>query len=497
MWRKLIDYLKGGLHRLGILKGLEKISDHKEISMNEEMYDLIEMYKMLYRGYYEPWHHVEYKTVDGMKKRDMDTMNMAKTSAAEMASLVYNEKCEISIGDDENETAEFINDVLKHNKFDKKFQDFLEYSFAMGGMVIKPYHEDGKIKLSFVTADCFIPITWSNETITEGVFINETQKGSKKYTLLEWHTWENGVYTVTNELYESESINELGRKVSLDIIYPGLEPFVGMHKIKKHIFVYFKPNTANNIDVYSPLGIPLYANALSTMKSIDTAFDSFHREFRLGKKRIMVPEAMIRTVIDENGVPQRYFDTSDETYEAFGGDQDETEIHDIKVELRVDEHIAAINALLNLFAMQTGFSSGTFTFDGQSMKTATEVVSEQSKTFKSKQSHEVIIESGLQDLVESILSVAEQYELFTSKDELEITISFDDSIAEDKAAEINKQVQLVQSELQSKKRAIMKIFGVTEDEAMEIIKEIQEEQLKSSPDLDELEKEGAMFGARE
>src|SRR5699024_9022346 len=166
--------------------------------MNEEMYDLIDTYKNLYRGYHKPWHHIEYETIDGTKTRNMDTMNMAKTSAAEMASLVYNEKCEISIGDDENKTAEFINDVLKRNKFDKKFQDFLEYSFAMGGMVIKPYAENNEIKLSFVTADCFIPIAWSNETITEGVFLNETQKGQKKYTLLEWHTWEKGVYTVTN-----------------------------------------------------------------------------------------------------------------------------------------------------------------------------------------------------------------------------------------------------------------------------------------------------------
>src|SRR5690625_4226746 len=177
--------------------------------MNEEMYDLIEMYKDLYRGYHEPWHHIEYQTIDGKQKRKMDTLNMAKTSAAEMASLVFNEKCEISIGDDENETSIFIDDVFKHNKFNKKFQDFLEYSFAHGGMVIKPYVEDDKVKLSFVTADCFIPNAWSNESITEGVFINEFQKGDNKYTHLEWHVWEKGVYTVKNEVYKSQS--EIGR----------------------------------------------------------------------------------------------------------------------------------------------------------------------------------------------------------------------------------------------------------------------------------------------
>src|SRR5690606_10807914 len=126
-------------------------------------------------------------------------------------------------------------------------------------------------------------------------------------------------------------------------------------------FSYFKTNKANNIDLQSPLGISLYANALDTMKAIDTAFDSFHREFRLGRKRIIVPAHMVKTVIDpDTGRAHRYFDDTDETYEAFNsGEMDDNKIQDISVELRVEEHIAAINALLNLFAMQTGFSSGT------------------------------------------------------------------------------------------------------------------------------------------
>src|SRR5690625_3540177 len=233
------------------------------------------------------------------------------------------------------------------------------------------------------------------------------------------------------------------------------------------------------------------------MKAIDTAFDSFHREFRLGKKRIFVPDSMIRTVYDEKRRPKRYFDSSDEVYQGYPGDMDETQIHDIKVELRVDEHVAAINAMLNLFAMQTGFSAGTFTFDGESMKTATEVVSEQSKTFKSKQSHEVIIEAALQELIGSIVAMAELYGMISAPDEYEVSVTFDDSIAEDKSAEIDQQTQLVSARLQSRKRAIVKIHGVTEDEADEILQEILDEEKRESPDLEDLEAEGATFGDRE
>src|SRR5690625_322099 len=164
---------------------------------------------------------------------------------------------------------------------------------------------------------------------------------------------------------------------------------------------------------------------------------------------------MIRTVYDEKGRPQRYFDSSDEVYQGYPGDMDETKIHDIKVELRVNEHIAAINAMLNLFAMQTGFSAGTFTFDGESMKTATEVVSEQSKTFKSKKSHEIIIEAALQELIGSIVDLGQLYGLVSAPDDYGVTVTFDDSIVEDSAAEETRQIQLVTNKLQSKKRAIM------------------------------------------
>src|SRR5690625_1045870 len=122
--------------RLGLTKNIESVAKHKDIYINETMYNNIDIWQALYAGYYSKWHDVRYQTIDGPKSRKMMTLNMAKTSAAEMASLVYNEKCEISIDDDT--VAEFVNDVFKNNKFDKKFQDFLEYSFAHSVMAIKP-----------------------------------------------------------------------------------------------------------------------------------------------------------------------------------------------------------------------------------------------------------------------------------------------------------------------------------------------------------------------
>ncbi|WP_412675547.1 phage portal protein [Bacillus mycoides] len=468
---------------MGLIKGIKKVTDNRKITIDEESYKQIDVWKAIYSGHFSEWHNLKYQTIEGQKQRRMASLNMGKVVTQEMASLIFNEKCSINISDEA--LFDNIKNVLDDNNFYREFQRYLEYMLALGGMVIKVYWDNG-IKLSYVTADCFVPVSWDNNKVTEGVFINESTKGGKYYTLLEWHliedTQEGAQHVIKNELYESKNKGELGVKVSLSTLYENLEPEVRIDNLSKPMFAYFKPNTANNFDLYSPLGISIYANSLDVLKSIDIAFDSFQREFVLGKKRIIVPASAIKYVTDPiSGQQQRYFDASDEVYEAMKFEENQ-DIKDISVELRVEEHKAAINALLNYYSMQTGFSTGAFSFDGQGVKTATEVVSENSKTFKTKQSHETIIEDGIRDLVDIIIEVSSLYDEFESTDEYEVTVTFDDSIAEDQTAEINKQVTLVMNGLTTKKLAIMKIHGVSEEEAKKIVEEITEENRMALPE---------------
>ncbi|WP_438310828.1 phage portal protein [Sporosarcina sp. FA9] len=496
MFKSMMSKIKAVMQKMGLVRNIKRLSDIKEIPINDEYYQRIAQWKALYQGNAE-WHDLEYTTINGPKKRRMATLNMPKVLSQEMATLIFNERCGINI--DDKDLAEHIDGILKDNKFNKHFQDYLEYQFALGGMVIKPYFQDGEIKLSYVTPDCFIPVAWDNKGIFEAVFTNQTRKGQKVYTHLEWHLRESDEYVIKNELYVSENATELGKKVPLDTLYPKLEDEVRVKGIKRSLFVYFSPNTANHIDMTSPLGVPIFSHALDTLKSLDVAYDSFEREFRLGKRRIIVPAAAVRTVIDEHGLPQRYFDANDEVYEAMQtGNMDDNKIVDNTVELRVEEHVAAINALLNLLSMQTGFSSGSFAFDGKSMKTATEVVSENSKTFRTKQSHETIVEAGLIELIEVIVQLAELYDVFSRPTgKYGVTVTFDDSIAQDRTTDIKEQAMLLSMGTTSKKLAIMKIHGVTEKEALEILAEIQKEERRSSPDYKEIESEISLFGERE
>lgn len=483
MFTWLINKGKELLYKMGLISGIKKVTDNRKITIDEESYKQIDVWKAIYSGHFSEWHDLKYQTVEGQKQRRMASLNMAKVVVQEMSSLIFNEKCSINISDES--LFDNIKNVLDDNNFYREFQRYLEYMLSLGGMVIKVYYNEG-IKLSFVTADCFVPVSWDNNKVTEGVFINESTKAGKYYTLLEWHlierTSEGPQHVIKNELYVSRNKGELGVKTGLKELYEDLEDEVRINDLSRPTFVYFKPNTANNLDLYSPLGISMYGNSLDVLKSLDIAFDSFQREFVLGRKRIIVPASAIKHVIDpETGMSHRYFDSSDEVYEAMKIEGDQR-IHDISVELRVEEHTAAINALLNYLSMQTGFSTGAFSFDGQGVKTATEVVSENSKTFKTKQSHETILEDCIRDLVDVIVDIAALYGTFSATDDYEVTVTFDDSIAEDQTAEINKQIMLVTSDLTSKKRAIMKVHGVSEEEAEEILKEIQEEKKMIMPE---------------
>ncbi|EAC3914377.1 phage portal protein, partial [Listeria monocytogenes] len=168
--------------------------------------------------------------------------------------LLFNEKVKINIDDEAAE--EFVLNVLKTNGFTKNMERYIEYGEAMGGFVIKVYHDGNKnVKVSFATADCMYPLSNDSENVDECVIANSFHKNDKYYTLLEWNEWHDDVYTVTTELYQSDMPNELGTKVSLKLLFNDIEPVVPLPKFTRPSFIYIKPNIANNKNLTSPLGI--------------------------------------------------------------------------------------------------------------------------------------------------------------------------------------------------------------------------------------------------
>jgi A118 family predicted phage portal protein len=484
------------------------------------------IWKYLYRGLYKPWHVVPVTAVGAKpnETRQLFRLNTAKAVSAELASLVWGEECQFSVStagweEKVNEDGviinpdplkEFIADVLRKNAFGEKLQELIEQGMALGGAAIKVWHdvrrgregnelpETGAIRLGYCMADQFVPLAWDNAQITEGVFISRRARKGWYYTRLEWHRWDGETYTITNELYKADmqrganadSQDILGIRcptAELTELYPGLEPETVI-PVEESLFSYFRTPIANNIDDNSPLGVSIYANALETLHAIDICYDSFVTEFRLGKKKIIVPARFLRAVVDpQTGRQVRYFDPNDETYVGVADDDGTAGIHDISVELRVEEHIAALNALLSILCLQIGFSATTFSFDAQSgLKTATEVVSENSKTYKTIKTVQNQLRPMLEHMVRNIIDVAILYGMEWQGQSVErlaaggyeVKITFDDGVTQDRQTNLNEGVMLVNSGLLSKFTFLTDRKygqGMTEKDALAELERIRQE----------------------
>ena len=487
-------------------------------------------WKMLYRGFYSAWHLVKAPTIaDPEAKRRMAYLNLSKAVCQELAGMVWTDQTDVNLttegAGEEDKLSDFVHKVLEQNNFSVKMLEAIEQAAALGGEALKVWYEvrhdqdgneipdSGRIKIGFCMADQFVPTAWDNAEITEGVFISRIAKNGYYYTRLEWHKWEGLTYVVTNELYRSEIKKNgsqepqdiLGYRYPLNIIYPFLSERTEFTTIEHSLFSYFRTPVANNIDDNSPLGVSIYGNAMETLRALDICFDSFVREFRLGKKRIIVPARMIKTVVDPvSGKSVRYFDATDETYEALSTDDpDSLKIQDNSVELRVEEHVAGINAFLNIFCLQVGLSAGTFSFDAKGgLKTATEVVSENSKTYKTVKNFQNMVTPAIKTLVDNIIMVAGfydvQYEGVSIAREAEkgyeVSVVLDDGITQDRQTNINEGITLVNSRLMSKFKFLTDPKygqGLTEEEAQAELERIASESQVTGMSIDRLNLETA------
>lgn len=440
------------------------------------------LWQNLYRGKDNSLHSTNVNIQGKKSTRQLASLNAPNFICHELASLICNEQMELNFEDDED--WDFIGPILEYNSFITNFQEAIEMMFALGGVATEVFFnsETDKIEINYIQPINIIPIKWdSSKQITEArLKISEERDKEDIYTLYREHKFEKGTYVIENILYKKAVGEEgLGKRWALQDKYPELEDKLYFNNIDKPFFSYCKPNTTNNIDLDCPMGIAIYANAIDTLKALDTAFDSFLKEFRLGYKRILVPDTYLRY---DHTNHQAYFDTDDEVFQGMAG-MDTEKITDVSVALRVEEHIQGINFLLEILATQCGFSVGTFTFDGKSMKTATEVISEQSKTFKTKKSHEILIEKLIRDTIEAIFNLADSLNINNKPKEIDLSIHFDDSIADDTMGTIKQEALKVNSGLTSKKRAIMKVHGVGEDEAEQILFEISEENKTVTPEV--------------
>ena len=446
------------------LKSLGRTSDD-DLSVSVA-YTLIEQWKRIYANIPE-WATYQTNGLTGLKTVTRKLTSSPKTICAELASLIWNEQPQIVV-------SKSLQEVFDNNNFFEEMQKRIEYFAALGGMAVKGYYDVGlkEIKLDFVTAERFVPLSYDSNNITDGQFLdNRTYKGKKYVRIETYHKTETG-YKITNELFNIDN-----KRVPLDTIpeFEGLEAMVEVVTDKK-LFSYIKYPVANNFDMDSPVGISMFANSLGSLEAVDIAYDLLSDEVQLGRKRIIVPDSAMKTIFDpDREAFDRFFDTNDRIYQALHFEENESyKITDNSVEIRADQILTAIDAHLRMIEAQTSFSAGTFSFDvKEGMKTATEVISDNSKTFKTKQATENQIDALIMDTIEIIGAISDIYTL--GVDTAKVDIQWDDSVIEDRNSKAAYQSTLLSSKLTTQVLAIMAVHGVDETKAKAMAEQIRVE----------------------
>lgn len=417
--------------------------------------------------------------------RRMNMLGTAKVLCDRFAAGVMAERPSLVFAD--KKVGEYVRRVLDESNFREKLTERLPYAFAMGGCVFRPYINSGKIGIDCVLGGSFIPLEWDDNGISAACFRSTAVRNGMRYTLLEKRGAENGTAVSEHRLFcardgsaaYSKDGAAFASECALSEVYPELSPRVEYDGISGRLFSVFKVFGANNLYPEIPLGISVFANAADTLRALDVAFDSFAREFILGKKRIIVPSSCVQTVVDiATGEQRQYFDADDEAYVALKCDEEsELKITDNTVELRVDEHIKAINALLNILCFQTGLSVGTFSFDAnEGVKTATEIISRDSRTAATIRVQQNALGGAIEELAREIAALGVYLGELECGVDTSVKVLWQDGIITDENTLIENSVKLVQSGLKSKVTAIMELQRCSYDEAVKEYERIKIEE---------------------
>lgn len=447
-----------------------------------------------YIGQWESWYAGNVKSFhnyfiyNGKKKVNQKrfTMNMAKEISEDWSDILWSEKCEINMKDENSQKQfeELINSLDLYSLINQS----IEKSGALGteSAVVSVYdlvqNEDGmyldvsnaKTRVDLVDIDWIYPLSWNNKGITECAFGSVEYSKGQKYVVCSVHKIaDNGNYVIYNHLFRDSNgnLNEITEE----------EGTMSVFDTKSNIpwFAIFKPLLTNNLFSNSPFGIPHYANAIDNLKAVDISFDALKNEIQDGRKRTFVRADMLNY---DDGTQKMTFDPNDTTvYQLPSGATKDDLIQSDSDSLRTAQQIETLNTNLNILGNKVGFGENHYHFDGTNLSTATAVVSSNNKLFRRKKKLEIGYESAIYDLVRAICYASSTFGTYNINTE-DMVIQFDDSIIEDKEAESNRALREVNAGLMSKVEYREKIFGETPEIAEQEIKKIQEE----NPSIDDL-----------
>lgn len=464
MFDKIINWIKGAINKMFNTVDIAK-DFNIEISTNDELFKLIEVCSNIY-NHKAPWLNEEVKS-----------LNVAKTICEKVAKAV---------------TIEFKSQV-EDKEIDKIYQRFIknirvntEYALAKGGMYFKPFFANGKIKISCIHHDKFIPVKFdSTGELLGAIFIDQITKGNDVYTRLEYQELNDTTLTIKNIVYKgNKSSSTLGKRINLSQVqeWSELQEQSQIENVNRLLGGYFKIPIANTTDNTSPAGVPIIANAIEILEEIDKQFSRTLWEYEGSELALDVDITAFKK--NKNGDYQlpkgkkrlfRLLDLGDEkTWNVFSPAIRDTALFN------------GLNELLRQAESQCGLSFGVLSKETSIAKTATEINSSKQDYYVTVSDIQGALQTALEDLVYAIDVLMTLYKI-PHKTTPDISFDWDDSIIVDSEKKQSQSLVERNAGLIDDVEYFVQTRDYSEDEAIAYVEKMRKRAPKEKISDEEME----------
>ena len=411
------------------------------------------------------------RTLNGIPY-EMSRLNFGKRCCSDDANLC--EVLEINAGD--GEQADFVANVLSKSEFNTQYRKQLEKTSADGTTACyirldnATFMDDnsvrgGDIKLNYVEADAFMPLTVENDIVTEAAFSGSSlSKGKKQITLVLFTIGENGLYTAETHVFDDKG-NELKE----------LETIVQLGDVKP--FAVMRNAEVNNLDDMTGYGLPKLWNAIPVLKITDLCYNVLFSDLDKAEKIILINELLCE--FDENG--KANMTQEQKKLFVLMGEKlpDEKDlVQEYNPEIRIEQITKAFELALSLLSMTFGYGTKKYSFENGQITTATEYIGERQDQMQELNRQRQEATRYIQDICRAVMWFANTFQGKSFNLDQDILVDFDDSYITDKEAELERKRNDAMSfdipELTV--WYLMDAYSLTEQEARALVMKKQEEE---------------------
>lgn len=441
-WNNMFDYNK-------------IISDFGlDTQTSKDILDAIQKWSQIFNGQ-EPW--IDENTA---------SLHVAKTICEKVAEAVVVEYK--SVCDDP-----YINKI--YQKFLENIQTNTEFMLGKSSVFFKPYYGNNKININVVQADKFIPIQFSDDgQLLSCIIIDQITKESNVYTRLEYNELVGNRLVVKNIAYKGRKDGViLETKINLSSVdkWKDIQKTSAIEGVDRLIGGFATTKLANTIDNSSPIGMPIYHNALGTLKEIDKQYSRILWEYEGSELAIDIDESTIE--YDRKGKAifpkgkSRLFrklmlkQANEKSYNVFSP------------QIRDNSMFNGLNQLLQKAEVQCHLEYGTISKPDVVEKTATELKIMKQSYYTTIRNVQLAMQNALDDLIYGIYILCKLYGISVRPNYI-IEHDWDDSVLVDKESTRNHALIERNNNITSDVQYIMETRNMKEEEAIAFVQRQQE-----------------------